>query len=147
MPTYDFTNGSVQGPLRPLPLPVEKGDITPVRNIVDFSQQALDAGLGDVGRVLNIPAGTTVLYVTALPLTDADGNLPAANTTIDVGTGIDVDQFGAGLSMAASQYGTALFAPLYLAAADTIDIKATTDGADVNITTGRVEITAFCIKH
>jgi len=147
MATYDFTNGSVQGRINPIPLPIDTEAITPIKNIADFSQQTMNAGDGDVGQVIPIPAGTTVLYATALPLTDGAGDLPATNTSIDVGYGGNVDQWGDGLSMAASQYGTALFAPVYFASADTVDIVATVDGADVDIDSGRVEITAYCIKH
>lgn len=145
--TYDFTDESVQGPIRPILRPIEYGEISIIKNIVDFNQQALDAGEADIAQALNIPAKTTVFFVTVLALTDSDGDLPATNTTVDVGFGGNADQWGDGISIASAAHGTALFAPYYFSSADTIDLTATTDGADVDIDSGRVEVTAYCIRR
>ena len=143
--TYNYTDGSIQG-RGVLPLPVEYEKITPVKGVVDFSQQALDAGEGDIAQAINIPAKTTVLTVTALPLTDSDDSLPPTNATVDVGYAGN-DQWGDGINIASAAYGTTIFLPYYFAAADTIDITATTDTADVDIDSGRVEVIAYCIRH
>lgn len=128
-------------------MPVGYEDIVPLRGTADFSQQSLDAGAADVAQVINIPAKTTVLFVTVLPAKDGDGSLPAASTTVDVGHGTTVAQWGDGVSLAAAAYGTTVFLPYYFATADTIDLTATTDTADVDITAGKVEVIAYCIRH
>lgn len=151
--TYDFTNGSVQGQIRPINPPIEPREITPISNVVDFSQQSLDAGEGDIAQVLPIPAKTIVLFVTVLPKADADGSLAASNATVDVGYGGSTAKWGSGIVLDTAEFNVAAtggvaptLAPHYFASADTIDLVATTDDGDVDISAGMAEVTAYCVK-
>lgn len=152
--TYDFTySGSIMGSL-PLPETIEKGKIVPVTGVADFDRQSLDAGEADVAQVIHIPAGTEVLYCSVIPAKDANGDLPPANATVDCGYGSGVNQWGSGIVLDTVEHNVATsggvaptLAPVYFASADTIDLKATTDDADVNIDTGRAIVTAYCVKY
>lgn len=154
MTTYDFTSsGSIMGSL-PVPETIEKGKIVPVTGIVDFDRQSLDADDGDVAKVINIPANTEVLYCSVIPAEDANGDLPPNNATVDCGYGDDVDQWGAGIVLDTVEHNVATsggvaptLAPVFFEDADTIDLKATTDDADVDIDTGRAIVTAYCVKY
>ena len=151
--TYNFTDGSVQ-PYKPLPQVIERDRITPVKNIVDFSKQPLDAGEDDVAQAIAIPANVTVLFCSVLPVADGDGNLAGTNATVDIGYGGDADAWGAGIVLDTKEYNVAstggaapTYNPVYFASADTIDLTATADDADVDISAGRAEVTAYCIRH
>lgn len=150
---YDYTNGSIQWN-RPIPLPVSNDKITPVKSIVDFSLQTLDAGEADIGVIINIPADTTVLYCTVLPREDGDGSLAPTNSTIDIGVTGSTAKWGSGLVLDTEEYNVATsggvaptLAPHYYETAGTIIVTATIDDADVDISTGRAEIIAYCINH
>jgi hypothetical protein len=120
-----------------------------MKRFVDFTVTAnnLDAGEADVLPVLPIRAGETVLAVWCEILT-----AEAANASVDIGTGDDVDYFWDGLELdaqphTASEVGTAAVnKPLYFSAADTIDMKATTDTADVNLSTGKLNLCALICR-
>ena len=135
--TYNFTNGSITGQPKPVAtLPNTTGLFTR-SNIVDFANQNLDAGNGDIAQIINIPADTWVLSVSLRIITAGQ-----TNETFDIGSGLDVDQWGDGITTTTGNK-VMTWAPEYFASADTIDIKATTDTADVNITTTKVEVVAL----
>jgi len=145
MATYNFTDGSIENQMVPPEMEIVTTQPTILRNIVDCSLQTLDAGDGDVGIVLNIPANTTVLEcgIRIITAETADG-------TLDLGvTGVNVDQWGAALAVD-SAVGTILgmlSAPLHFASADTIDVLATTDTNDVDLDGLQFEVFAVCIKQ
>lgn len=121
-----------------------------MKRFVDFSVTAnnLDAGNGDVLPVLPIQKAEVVLAVFVEILTAC-----ATNATVDIGTGDDVDHFFAGYELDAQVHtanpdvGTAKrHAPLYFSVADTIDLKATTDTADVDISTGAINLGAVIVR-
>jgi|GEM_PF-5974015 len=142
MATYNFTDGSIKGQMVPTEVTLIENRLTIMRNIVDFSKQTLDAGNGDVAQVLNIPAGTTVLTAWIRVIT-----AETANGTVDLGYGGDADKWGDGVAIdSANAIVGALFAPVYFASDDTIDITATTDTADVDIDGAKVEVCALCLK-
>lgn len=142
MATYDFTNGSITGQMRPTPVTTRETELTVMRNIVDCSKQTLDAGNGDVGKCLNIEAGTTVVTAWIRVIT-----AETANGTVDLGYGGDVDKWGDGVAIdTANAVVGATIAPVYFASDDTIDIKATTDTADVDIDGAKLEVCALCLK-
>ena len=139
--TYNFTNGSIAGiPKTVDSLPNTSGYYTR-SNIVDFSKQTLDAGNADIAQVINVPADTWVVQVLVRTIT-----AETTNGTVDLGSGLDVDQWGDALvvSTAAGDLPT-LDAAEYFAAADTIDITATTDTADVDIDAWKAEIIAIML--
>lgn len=127
-----------------------RGFIYIMKRFVDFSVTAnnLNAGNGDVLPVLPIRAGELVLAVFIELLTAC-----STNATVDVGTGNDVDHFFAGYELDAQPHtanpdvGTAKHhTPLYFNAADTIDLKATTDTADVDISSGALNLGAVIVR-
>ncbi len=144
MTTYNFTDKSILGVPKPPEMTVDETLLVVRRNIIDTTLQNLDAGDGDIAQVINIPANTTVLWAGIRVMT-AD----AANSTVDLGvTTTNADQWGDALSLATANVLVGmLHAPLFFAAADTIDVLATTDGADVNITAAIFEVIAVCIEH
>lgn len=139
MAAYNFTDGSISGqPKAKDTLPNTTG-LYCRSNIVDFANQTLDAGDGDTGKLINVPANTWVLGVALRVLTAED-----ANGTIDLGvTGGDVDQWGGALDLASTGNVETLYAPEYFASAGTIDALATTDGADVDIDGAKIEVVAI----
>lgn len=149
MTAYDFTSN-----IRPILPPIERGVITPITNIVDFSAQSLDAGAGDTAKALPVPAGVTVLFCSVLPMTDGAGSLAPTNATVDIGDGTDADKWGAGIVLDTAEYNVATtggvapgYAPVYYGSAGYVVLTATTDDADVDITAGRAAVTAYCIRH
>lgn len=141
--TYNFTDGSIAGAYVPADTTLHENRVIVRRNIVDFSLQSLDAGEGDIAQVINIPADTTVLRAGIRVIT-----AETANGTVDLGYGGDVDEWGDALSLATADVVVGMLdSPMYFAAADTIDIKATTDTADVDIDGAKVEVFALMIKH
>ena len=143
--TYNFTNGSIAGQVVPPATEIVTTHPTVMRNIVDCTLQNLDASEGDIGKVLNIPAGTIVLEC-GIRIITAD----TTSATLDIGvTGGTVDQWGGALLMS-SAAGTILgmtgAAPLYFATADTIDVLITSDTSAVDMTLGKWEIFAVCIQ-
>lgn len=141
MATYNFTNGSISGqPKVSDTLPNTTG-LYVRRNIVDCANQTLDAGDGDVGQVINIPADTWVLQVVLRTIT-----AETANGTVDLGTDLDVDQWGDALAVdAAAGIVQTIDIAEYFAAANTIDVTATTDTADVDIDGWKFEIIAVML--
>jgi hypothetical protein len=94
MATLNFLNASVQG-TRTVQQPVlEPGQITVVRNYIDCTQQAIDAGAGDVAQVVQVPAETLVLDC-FLQASTAE----TADATCDLGYGSDADYWGANLNL------------------------------------------------
>jgi hypothetical protein len=59
-----------------------------------------------------------------------------------------VDEWGDGVSLATADAVVGMLdSPVYFASADTIDIVATTDGADVDIDGAKIEVFALMYKH
>lgn len=143
MATYNFTDGSLPGQVVPAETTLHENKVVIRRNILDFSRQTLDAGVGDVAQAINIPANTTVkrAYIRVLTAETANG-------TCDLGYGGGVNTWGNALSLAAANVivgGTD--APVFFAAADTIDVVATTDTADVDLDGAKIEVIAEMVKH
>jgi hypothetical protein len=137
--TYNFTNGTYQKKAIDT-LPNTTGGFCR-SNIVDFANQTLDAGEGDIAQVINIPANTWVTQVLLRTIT-----AETANGTVDLGTGLDADQWGDGLAVdAAAGIVQTIDIAEYFAAADTIDITATTDTADVDIDGWKCEVIAMMV--
>jgi hypothetical protein len=139
--TYNFTDGTVSGQPKALDtLPNSMGPF--VRNItVDCANQTLDAALGDIGQCINIPADTWVMRVLLRTIT-----AETANGTVDLGYGGNPDVWGDALAIdaAAGEVAT-LDVPTYFASADTIDVTATTDTADVDIDGWKFELIAIMV--
>ena len=137
--------------------PIKTANLKEHSVIVDFSLQNLDAGDGDVLQTLRIPEGSWVLMVYLRVIKRSP-----ANSTVHLGYGEDVNFWGNALPLDAlgrvpcvaveTEGGNIQIyndraplskAPVYFDADDTIDIKATIDRADVNITRGRVQVCAL----
>lgn len=141
--TYNFTNGSIHGQMRPHDVTLHENRVRVERNILDFSLQNLNAGDSDVGQAITIPAMTTVLNARVRVIT-----AETASGTIDLGYGTNPDQWGDGIAVdTINTIVGGIDAPVYFAAADTIDVVATTDTADVDLTIGKIEVLAFMLKH
>jgi hypothetical protein len=143
--TYVFYDGSIKGQQVPAQYTLEDNIITLRRVIVDCSKQNLDAGNGDVAQVIPIPAGTTVLSAWIRVIT-----AETTNGTCDLGYGGNVDEWGDALALdsaAGSILGaTNDWVPVYFASADTIDVVATTDTADVDLDGAKFEVCAVMVK-
>ena len=141
--TYNFTDKSLPLQVVPPEESLSENRIVVRRNILDFSINGLDAGEGDIAKAINIPANTTVLTAFIRVIT-----AETANGTCDLGYGDNVDQWGDALSLAAADVVVGyLDAPVFFAEADTIDVVATTDSADVDLDGAKIEVTAIMIKH
>ena len=149
MTTYNCTNASKTKTLG--------AHIDVWQTNIDFSVNSLDAGLSDVAQVLRIPAGAWVLMAFLKVIKKCP-----VNSTVNFGYGSDVDYFGhslplstvgsvpsrtvlseAGLTTVFKDYAPMMGSPLYFSAVDTLDLTATTEGADVNISSGIVEVNAL----
>lgn len=142
--TYVFYDGSITGQIVPPKHTPEEDEMFILRNIVDFSKQTLQAGESDVAQVLSIPAGTTVIACWLRIIT-----AETTNGTVDLGYAANEfwgDALAVDGSVAAILGATHDWVPYYFAAADTVDITATTDTADVDIDGLKVEVTAVCLK-
>lgn len=139
--TYNFTDGSISGqPKVADTLPNTTG-VFARSNIVDFANQTLEAGEADVAQVINIPADTWVLQVVLRTIT-----AETANGTVDLGSGLDADQWGDALAVdAAAGIVQTIDIAEYFASADTVDITATTDTADVDIDGWKCEVIAVML--
>lgn len=138
---YNFTDGSISGqPKCKETLPNTGGYYTR-SNVVDFANQTLEAGEDDVAQVINIPADTYVVQVLLRTIT-----AETASGTVDLGTDLDVDQWGAALAVdAAAGIVQTIDIAEYFATANTIDILATTDTGDVDIDGWKCEIIAVML--
>jgi hypothetical protein len=116
--TYDFTSSDTQG-TRGLIQPVlDPGVITPIKNRIDFSQQTLDAGDGDIAQCINIPSETYVLDCFVSVAT-----AETANATFDLGYGGDAGYFGKNLNLDSTGV-----VPTLLSGSDTWDAESIDDG-------------------
>lgn len=137
--TYNFTNGSISGQSKAHDTLPNTTGLFVRSNIVDFANQTLEAGEADVAQVINIPADTWVLQVVLRTIT-----AETADGTVDLGSGLDPDQWGDALAIdAAAGIVQTIDIAEYFASADTIDITATTDTADVDIDGWKAEIVAI----
>lgn len=142
--TYNFTNGSIDGQTVPRVKTAEENEVFFLRNIVDFSKQTIEAGAADVAQVINIPADTTVITAWLRIIT-----AETTNGTVDLGYGANPDIWGDALAVDTTAGGIVgyLWVPYYFSAADTIDLLATTDTADIDIDGLKVEVVAMCVKN
>ncbi len=143
MATYNYTDGSISGQMVPPTMEIVTTHPTIIRNVVDFTKQELDESAGDIAQVLNVPAGTLVLFAGIRIITAG-----TTNTTVDFGvTGKVVDSWGDGVALdaAAGTVTQVMLEPQYLASADTLDIIGTDDTASVDID-AVIEVFACCIK-
>ena len=142
--TYVFYDGSISGQMVPPRHTPEEDEMFILRNIVDFSKQTLEAGEGDIAQVLYIPADTTVIACWLRIIT-----AETTNGTVDLGYGGSNgwgDALGLDGSVGAILGCTHDWVPIYFGDADTVDITATTDTADVDIDGAKVEVVAVCLK-
>lgn len=143
--TYVFYNGSIAGQMKPAQHTPEEDEMFVKRIIVDCSKQTLDAGEGDVAQCIPVDAGTTVLAAWIRVIT-----AETANGTCDLGYGGAVNAWGDALALDTAAGGilgaTHDWVPVYFASADTIDVVATTDTADVDLDGAKFEVTAVCLK-
>lgn len=144
MATYVFYDGSIAGTQIPAQYTLEDNRLVVRRVIVDCSKQTLDAGDGDIAQVIPIPAGTTVLACWLRVIT-----AETANGTCDLGYG-GSNQWGDALALDTAAGGilgaTHDWVPIYFASADTIDVTATTDTADVDLDGAKFEVVAVMLK-
>ena len=124
---------------------------------IDFSVYPLDAGLSDVAQVLRLPADAWVLMAFLRVIKKCP-----ENSTANFGYGGDADFFGHSLPLGVAgsvplkkvvgpsgfatifkDYAPMTGSPLYLSAVDTLDLTATTEVADVNISSGIVQVNAL----
>jgi hypothetical protein len=137
--TYSFVDGTYQRKAIDS-LPNTLGPFVR-NNIVDFANQTLEAGEGDIAQVLNIPANTWVMRVLLRTIT-----AETANGTVDLGHDGNPDVWGDALAIdAAAGIVATLDVPQYFASADTIDVTATTDTADIDIDGWKAEVCAVMI--
>lgn len=145
MSTYVFYDGSIDGQQVPAQYTLEDNRLVVRRVIVDCAKQNLDAGDGDVGQVIPIPAGTTVLAAWIRVIT-----AETANGTCDLGYGGSVNAWGDALALDTAAGGilgaTHDWVPIYFSSADTIDVVATTDTADVDLDGAKFEVVAVMLK-
>ena len=141
MATVDMTTGTVgyaaSAPHRKLAYRVSK--------TVDFAAAATEKGsalaASDVIQALDVPAGSVVLAAGMKVVAAHEGT--STDTAFDLGTAADVDQFVDGFDFDGAAVGdqaTALMAPLWVAADDTIDI--TLAAMTGTTTAGKVEVWA-----
>jgi len=137
--TYNYTDGSITGvPVMTQQTPNEN-EPRIIRQIVDFTKQNLAHAAADIGQVLIIPEGTTVLTAWIRVITAG-----STSATCTLGTGASAAVWGTGLALdstAATVLGH-LFDPQYFSSADTVDIVAggATDEA------GKYEFCALVVK-
>lgn len=130
--TYNFIDGSITGSFSKSADVLIENPLVILRKKVDFSQQSLDAGEGDVAQCLAIPARTTV--VSALLRVISVG---AVGTTVNLGYGVDPDYWGVGLSLENTGSarktitGSTTWDASSIADAGTEDKEVTVTGAEV----------------
>ena len=129
--TYNFTNGSIDGqPKVNDTLPNTTG-IFCRSNTVDFANQNLDSGNSDIAQVINVPADTWFLSVMGRIIT-----AETDNAQVNIGYGADPDHWvdDDGCDAADLAAGEELLpiwvAPMYFAAADTVDVATGTNDID-----------------
>ena len=143
--TYKFTDGSIEGAMVPAATTLKENEVVIRRNIIDLSLQTLDAGEGDVAECLIVPAKTTVLWAGLRVIT-----AETADGTCDLGYGGNPDEWGDALALDVANLSLGFIdgmSPVYFATADTIDITATADSADVDLDGAKIEVFAAMIKH
>tara|TARA_R110002124_G_scaffold130556_1_gene292476 strand:- start:2576 stop:3067 length:492 start_codon:yes stop_codon:yes gene_type:complete len=119
-----------------------------VQTIVDYATALTDKGsalaANDIIPCIAVPAGTLILNAGI----EVDTVASSGTTTLDLGTGVDVDCFVDGFDAdsgtAAGTYAqnAAAYQPILAVAADTIDIKLATQSGTA-LTTGKVRVFAL----
>jgi hypothetical protein len=137
--TYNFTNGSITGVPIPTQCTLDENQPFILRAIIDLTKQNLSHSTSDVGQLLIIPAGTTVLTAWIRVITAG-----TTSATCTLGTGLSAAVWGTGLALdsAAATILGHLFDPQYFATADTVDIVV---GGATDIL-GKYEVCALCLK-
>jgi hypothetical protein len=118
-----------------------------VQTVVDFATALSDKGsalaANDIIPCISVPAGTLILNAGI----QVDTVASSGTTTLDLGTGTDVDCFVDGFDAddgtAAGTFAqnAAAYQPILATAADTIDIKLATQSGTA-LTTGKVRVFA-----
>ena len=118
-----------------------------VQTVVDFATALSDKGsalaANDIIPCISVPAGTLILNAGI----QVDTVASSGTTTLDLGTGTDVDCFVDGFDSddgtAAGTFAqnAAAYQPILATAADTIDIKLATQSGTA-LTTGKVRVFA-----
>jgi hypothetical protein len=140
--TYDYTNGSILGQKKQHATTPRGFEPFMLRNIVRCPKQNLTNN-SDIGKVLAIPAGVTVMacWINVITLDSGGG-------TVSLGvTAVDAAKWGSAIGMTpvgnvADITGGPDFNPMYFSSADTIDVLQATAA----ITTGVFEVIAWCVK-
>jgi len=137
--TYNFTDGTIAGVPIPTQHTLDENQPFIVRHIIDLTKQNLSHSATDVGQVLIIPAGTTVLTAWIRIITAG-----TTSATCTLGTGVSAAVWGTGLALDTAAGGILgrLVVPQYFAAADTVDIVV---GGATDIL-GKYEVCALCLK-
>jgi len=145
MATYVWYDGSISDVSKTAIHTSEEDEVFVRRAIVDCSKQTLNAGDGDVLQVLPVYAGETVLSAHIRVIT-----AETTNGTCDLGYGGSANAWGNALALdsaAGSILGaTHDWVPIHFASADTIDVVATTDTADVDLGGAKFEVVVFLVK-
>ena len=133
---------------------IKDAELKSCSNIIYFAKHDLDAGKGEVHQAIRVPKGAWVMLVFLRVIKKS-----ATNATVHLGYGSDVDYWGNALPLDSpgvvpnvricsvegdnqiyNERAPLAKAPVYFAEDDTIDIQATIDEADVDITTGELEV-------
>jgi len=119
-----------------------------VQTIVDYATALTDKGsalaANDIIPVIAVPAGTLILNAGI----QVDTVASSGTTTLDLGTGVDVDCFVDGFDAdSGTAAGTfaipaAAYNPLLAVAAETIDVKLATQSGTA-LTTGKIRVYAI----
>ncbi len=137
--TYNFTNDSITGVPVPTQYTPDENQPFILRHIIDLTKQNLAHGASDVGQLLIIPAGVTVLTAWLRIIT---AGTTSATCTLGHGGGAAVWGTGLAMDSAAHVILGHLFDPYHFATADTVDIVV---GGATDIL-GKYEVCALCIK-
>jgi len=137
--TYKFHDGSITGVPIPTQHTLDENQPYIIRHIIDLTKQNLSHSATDVGELLIIPAGTTVITAWIRVITAG-----TTSATCTLGTAVSAAVWGTGLALDTAAGGVLghLFIPQYFATADTVDIVV---GGATDIL-GKYEVCALCIK-
>jgi hypothetical protein len=146
MGTYDLASG-INGGYHPTQIVTAKMPYLVTKTFTWAAAKAAkgsDLAAADVINAIDVPAGTAILAATIKKVDAPTGTVSVA--TLDLGTGVDTDNFVDGWDYYAATAGDwaqapAAYQPFYNTAADTIDVViATLTGT---LLTGSVTVSAL----
>tara|TARA_R100001369_G_C3206246_1_gene146939 strand:+ start:58 stop:540 length:483 start_codon:yes stop_codon:yes gene_type:complete len=116
-----------------------------IENIVDLTASAVDASSGDIIQALTVPASTVILWAGIQVKESATMNT-GSNATAILGSAVDDNEYVASFDIDGASDGVyaptvAQAAVLVAAAADTLDLTFTGDGA--TFTAGKLRVFAM----